>query len=141
MLDSNTFSFFVAVLPAELQSVFIIFLKRCETAPDSVLSYLGDRQLQLDHILRLGHRGLEGRVQQQDAVEVFSASHRIVVHKQHLVHRGEVLAPDTAARFSCIDEKRPTRQTVRCVEEGRSEFTGGINIGESQRNLLLSMLT
>lgn len=62
--------------------------------------YLCDGQLQLNHVLRLGHRRLQGCIQQQDAVQVLPASHCIVIHKKHLVHCGKVLTPDTAAGFS-----------------------------------------
>lgn len=62
-------------------------------------SYLGNRQLQLDHVLRFGDRGLEGRVQEQDAIQVLPASHRVVIHKQDLVHCWEVLTPHASPRF------------------------------------------
>lgn len=63
-------------------------------------SHLCDGQLQLNHVLRLGHWRLEGRVQQQDAIQVLPASHCIVIHKKHLVHCRKVLTPDTTTRFS-----------------------------------------
>lgn len=67
----------------------------------SLLTYLCDWQLQLNDILRLGHRGLQRRVQEQDAVQILPTSHCIVVHKQHLVHCREVLASDATAGLGC----------------------------------------
>lgn len=76
----------------------------------TVVPHLCDRQLQLDHVLRLRHRRLQSCVQEQDAIQVLPASHCIVVHKKHLVHCRKVLTPDTAARFSC--ERNRGQQTV-----------------------------
>ena len=67
--------------------------------------YLGDRQLQLDQVLWFGDRGLEGRVQQQDAIQVLPATHRIVVHKQDLVYCREILTSHTSPGFSCETEQ------------------------------------
>lgn len=71
----------------------------CVGLPSGML-YLGNRQLQLDHVLRFGDWGLEGRIQEQDAIQVLPASHRVVIHKQDLVHCWEVLTPHTSPRFS-----------------------------------------
>lgn len=80
----------------------------CKELPG--VSNLCDRQLQLNHILRFGHRKLESCVQEQDTVQVLPASHCIVVHKKHLVHCGKVLTPDTTARFRC--DRNRGQQTV-----------------------------
>lgn len=88
-------------------------------------THLRDGQLQLDHVLRLGDGGLEGGVEQQDAVQVLPAAHGVVVHEQHLVHRREVLAPDAAARLGW-----KTRPIVSLRSLTRSE-TGG-SLGETQ---------
>lgn len=69
-------------------------------------SYLCDGQLQVNHILRLAHRRLQSGIQQQDAIQVLPASHCIVIHEKHLVHRGDVLTPDTTAGFSCDKERK-----------------------------------
>lgn len=90
----------------------------------SFFSYLCDWQLQLDHILRLGHGRLERRVQEQDAVQVLPASHCVVVHKQHLVHCREVLASDATAGFGCGTD----RATTKCrdvIEQATSTVSTG----------------
>ncbi|TNN41484.1 hypothetical protein EYF80_048342 [Liparis tanakae] len=87
--------------------------------------HLGDRQLQLNHVLGLGHRRLEGRVQEQDAVQVLPASHCIVVHKKNLVHCWKVLTPDSTAGFSCdgnrgqkmVSEERRAQPVSRSPRE------------------------
>lgn len=70
--------------------------------------YLSDRQLQLDHVLRFGDRGLESCVEEQDAIQVLPTSHRIVIHKQDLVHCWEVLTPHASPRFSWNDSNKGT---------------------------------
>lgn len=72
-------------------------------------SYLGDGQLQVNQIFSLAHRGLEGSVQQQDAVEVLPTPDCVVIHKKHLVHGGDVLTPDATARFSCDTTRNETQ--------------------------------
>lgn len=73
----------------------------CPNSRACSVAYLCDRELQLDHVLRLGHGSLQSRVQEQNSVQVLPASHCVIVHKQDLIHRREVLTPHTASGLRC----------------------------------------
>ena len=102
-----------AIIMSEVSAYHFLFTKK-ETPfkYSSGSTYLWERQLNPDDILRLADGCLQGSVQQQYPIEVFAQSDRVTVAQQHFLFARQVGTPHPVAATCCKTSHSFSCQTV-----------------------------